>query len=67
MMFIKAYRRENTEGEQVERQKWHDYIGQAFKNHFRIERVADTCIDPDNGSRPETALPGIVFWMTRIK
>jgi hypothetical protein len=40
-------------------------VSKAFEGGFAIERVAETYLDQHQGKNPASALPGLVFWLTR--
>jgi cyclopropane fatty-acyl-phospholipid synthase-like methyltransferase len=65
LLFIKSFRGSVAFGDPHEREQAVAKVRDAFSGVFSIDRVAETYLDPFNGERPDCALPGLVFWMSR--
>ena len=65
LLFVKAFR--DGETGEAEQNRHRTHVESALDRHFKIERIADTFLDPDEGRIPEKRLPGLVFWLVRKK
>lgn len=66
LLFVKAFRNGQPFGDLAERQRQISWVSKAFAGVFTFERVSETYLDRHQGRDPDTALPGLVFWLTRI-
>ena len=65
LIFHRAYRKGVPHGDPAERRRVVARIERAFAGAFRLERSADTWLDPAFGRDPDRALGGIVAWLHR--
>ena len=66
LLFHRAYRNGVPMGDIKERERVKAIVEHGLGDGFRIDRLADTYLDPFRGQIPEQALGGITFWLTRI-
>jgi SAM-dependent methyltransferase len=65
LLFVKAYRDGQPVGDPTEQRRVVAAVEAELGRAFSIVRSADTYVDPDDGTQPERALGGMVFWMVR--
>lgn len=65
MVFDRAFRDGVPYDDVDETQRKQLEIIGAFGAYFELERTAATYLDADDGRRPESRLPGMVFWLRR--
>ncbi|HUF63930.1 MAG TPA: methyltransferase domain-containing protein [Verrucomicrobiales bacterium] len=65
LLFHKAFRKGEPLGDSHERRRVTTLVEEGLGGAFSIEKYAETFLDPCHGSDPESALPGLVFWMRR--
>ena len=66
LLFFRAFREAGVPtGDPAERKRITDEVVSALGSHFTLDRSELTYLDPHNGQQPETAMPGLVFWLTR--
>jgi amino acid adenylation domain-containing protein len=66
LLFVKAFRTGRPVGDPEERAALVRHVEQSLGGGFAVERVAETFLDAFNGRDEARALPGLVFWMTRV-
>ncbi len=65
LLLVKAFRDGVPLGDPLDRARVVARVEAALAREFSIDRVAETHLDPHEGRRPESSLPGLVCWMTR--
>lgn len=66
LLFIRAFRNGIPFGDPGERARQESKVRAAFCPQFAIDRIEDGFIDRHQGSIPERALPGMVFYLSRV-
>jgi amino acid adenylation domain-containing protein len=66
LLFVKAFRRGRPIGDLEERAAVVRHVEQSLGRAFAVDHVAETFLDAFNGRDKARALPGLVFWMTRV-
>jgi hypothetical protein len=67
LLFMRAFRHGRPFGDKWETDLHLTFVTNAYEGKFKVERYAPTYMDAHGGTQADSALPGLVFWLTAAK